>query len=66
MQGGFGSAVLEFMVDHGYHSRVKRLGIPDVIIEHGEPSDLYKECGFDVDGIISAAKELMISAAVSY
>lgn len=66
LQGGFGSAVLEFMVDHGYHSRVKRLGIPDVIIEHGEPSDLYKECGFDVDGIISAAKELMISAAVSY
>jgi 1-deoxy-D-xylulose-5-phosphate synthase len=59
LQGGFGSAVLEFMVDKGYHSRIKRLGIPDALIEHGEPSELHHECGFDTDGIISIARLLM-------
>jgi 1-deoxy-D-xylulose-5-phosphate synthase len=61
LQGGFGSAVLEFMVDHGYTSRLKRLGIPDGIIEHGEPSDLYKECGFDTEGIVKVVNEQMSS-----
>ena len=31
VQGGFGSAVLEFMADHGYQASVKRLGLPDVV-----------------------------------
>jgi 1-deoxy-D-xylulose-5-phosphate synthase len=38
IQGGFGSAVLEFMADHHYHARVKRLGIPDAVIEQGYPA----------------------------
>jgi 1-deoxy-D-xylulose-5-phosphate synthase len=59
LQGGFGSAVLEFMIDNGYTSQVKRLGIPDTIVEHGEPSELYKECGIDTDGIISASIEFV-------
>jgi 1-deoxy-D-xylulose-5-phosphate synthase len=59
LQGGFGSAVLEFMVDHAYYSRLKRLGIPDGIVEHGEPSDLHKECGIDTDGIVKSILELM-------
>lgn len=57
LQGGFGTAVMEFMVDHGYTARLKRLGIADGIIEHGEPAELYKECGFDTEGIIKAVKE---------
>jgi len=65
LQGGFGSAVLEFMVDHGYSSQLKRLGIPDSIIEHGEPSELYRECGIDTDGIIKAIKEFMIARVVA-
>jgi 1-deoxy-D-xylulose-5-phosphate synthase len=36
--GGVGSAVIEFMSDHGYNAQVKRLGIPDEYIEHGEPA----------------------------
>ena len=64
LQGGFGSAVMEFMVDHGYSSRLKRLGIPDGIVEHGEPAELYHECGFDTEGIVKHAIELM-SAGVS-
>lgn len=59
IQGGMGSAVLEFMADHNYMAQVKRLGIPDRFIEHGEQPELYKECGFDVDGIVQAATELV-------
>src|SRR5690606_19076447 len=39
--GGFGSAILEFMAKHGYHSKLKMLGIPDKIIEHGSPAELH-------------------------
>lgn len=59
LQGGFGSAVLEFMIDNGYSSQVKRLGIPDAIVEHGEPGELYQECGIDTAGIIAASIEFV-------
>ena len=59
LQGGFGSAVLEFMIDNGYTSQVKRLGIPDSIVEHGEPAELYKECGIDTAGIVVASIEFL-------
>ena len=49
--GGLGSAVLEFMADHGYSAKVTRLGIPDRFVEHGNQQQLYKECGFDADSI---------------
>lgn len=58
LMGGFGSAVLEFAADHGYTARIKRLGIPDLVIEHGEQPELFKECGFDTNGIMQAALEL--------
>jgi 1-deoxy-D-xylulose-5-phosphate synthase len=58
--GGFGSAILEFMVDHGYNCAVQRLGIPDQIIEHGQQIELHKECGFDPEAIASAAMEMMV------
>jgi 1-deoxy-D-xylulose-5-phosphate synthase len=51
IQGGLGSAILEFMGDHQYNAWIKRLGIPDLVIEHGEQSELHKECGFDPDAI---------------
>ncbi|MCG8410335.1 MAG: 1-deoxy-D-xylulose-5-phosphate synthase [Bacteroidales bacterium] len=57
--GGLGSAVLEFMNDHGYMVKVKRLGVPDKFIEHGTPQELYKECGFDTNGIIECIKNLV-------
>lgn len=59
LMGGFGSAVLEFMADHGYSAMVKRLGIPDRVVEHGEQIQLHKECGFDPEGIANAVRELM-------
>jgi len=59
IQGGFGSAVLEFMADHGYHAEVKRLGIPDRVVEHGEQLELHNECGFDPEGIQQAVLQLL-------
>lgn len=51
VNGGLGSAVLEFMADHGYTPRVKRLGVPDRFIEHGSVAELYKLCGLDAESI---------------
>ncbi|MEP3388235.1 MAG: 1-deoxy-D-xylulose-5-phosphate synthase [Reichenbachiella sp.] len=59
LQGGFGSAILEFMADHGYQSKVVRLGIPDEVVEHGTQMELHKECGFDPEGLYQSAKKLL-------
>lgn len=64
LTGGFGSAVLEFMADNGYNAKTKRLGIPDKIIEHGEPAQLYKECGYDAEGIAIEVKTMLESSMV--
>jgi 1-deoxy-D-xylulose-5-phosphate synthase len=58
LMGGFGSAVLEWMVDNGYQAQVKRLGIPDRVVEHGEQIELHRECGFDAEGIATAVKQM--------
>ena len=49
--GGFGSAVLEFMNKFGYQADVKIMGIPDRLVEHGTPKQLYDEIGLDANGI---------------
>ncbi len=59
IQGGFGSAVIEFMADNNYQAEVKRLGIPDAIIEQGEQMELHRECGFDPDGIERAIAAML-------
>lgn len=59
LQGGFGSAVLEFMADHQYNVSVKRLGIPDRVVEHGEQHELHHECGFDEKAIEKSVFEMM-------
>lgn len=59
LQGGFGSAVLEFMADHNYQAEVRRLGIPDRVVEHGEQQELQAECGFDAKGIERALVEML-------
>lgn len=56
--GGFGSAVMEWLNDNGFSTRVHRLGIPDRFIDHGNPLELHKECGIDADGIYRAAKKI--------
>lgn len=60
LQGGMGSAVLEFMADHQYNSHVVRLGIPDEFIDHGEQPELWALCGFDTNAIITAVKKTAV------
>lgn len=59
IQGGFGSAVIEFMVDNQYSAKVVRLGVPDRFIEHGTQEELIRECGYDQKGIQKAALDLL-------
>ncbi len=59
IQGGMGSAILEFMADNQYQAKVIRLGIPDAIIEHGEQSELWSECHYDSLAIQSKVKSLV-------
>jgi 1-deoxy-D-xylulose-5-phosphate synthase len=57
--GGFGSAVIEFMASNNYKATIKRLGIPDKIVEHGKPEELYRECGYDAAGIARATRDML-------
>ena len=50
--GGMGTAVLEFMADHGYTPQVKRIGVPDTFIEHGSVQELYRICRMDENEIV--------------
>jgi len=56
LQGGFGSAVAEFMTDHQYFIHLKRIGIPDKFVDQGTPEELYRECGLDQKGIYQTIK----------
>ncbi len=59
IQGGFGSAILEYMADNNKSLKVIRLGIPDKFIEHGTPEELQRDCGYDQKGIYQAALEIL-------
>ena len=61
IQGGFGSAVLEFAADHKYKADIKRLGMPDAVIEHGEQAELWDECGYDSHAIIYEVKQMVMA-----
>jgi 1-deoxy-D-xylulose-5-phosphate synthase len=52
LMGGFGSAVLEYAQEVGYKGQIQRMGLPDTVIEHGEPAELYELCGIGVAGIV--------------
>ncbi len=53
INGGFGSAILEFMADNGYSPRIKRMGIPDKFIPQGSVKELHALCGIDEENIYS-------------
>jgi 1-deoxy-D-xylulose-5-phosphate synthase len=63
VQGGFGSAILEFMADHQYRAEVRRLGMPDRVLEHGEQLDLHRESGFDPAAIEKAVMQMLETAS---
>ncbi|UOQ85965.1 1-deoxy-D-xylulose-5-phosphate synthase [Gracilibacillus salinarum] len=59
LQGGFGSAVLEFAEEHNYKPVIKRMGIPDKFIEHGSVKELLKEIDLTENQIISELQHLV-------
>ena len=64
LQGGFGSAILEAASELDFSGKIKRLGIPDQIVEHGSQEELHQLCGYDVDGIVEAAKNMCLKKAL--
>jgi 1-deoxy-D-xylulose-5-phosphate synthase len=59
IQGGFGSAVIEFMSDNNYKANVVRLGIPDQFINHGTQEELHKECLYDAETLQKTVVKLV-------
>lgn len=59
LQGGFGSAVLEFAHDNGFHHlEIDRMGIPDKFIEHGSVDELLNEIGMTTSGVVDRLNHL--------
>ncbi|MEK3975383.1 1-deoxy-D-xylulose-5-phosphate synthase [Psychrobacillus sp. FSL K6-1267] len=56
LQGGFGSAVLEFYNEQNLQANVKRIGIPDLFIEHGEVNQLLQEINITTESIMELVK----------
>jgi 1-deoxy-D-xylulose-5-phosphate synthase len=59
IKGGMGSEVLRFMAEHSYHAVIRCLGIPDHFIEQGSPAELFRECGYDAEGIAQTLRTLV-------
>ena len=58
LQGGFGSAILEFMSDNNYSCKINRLGIPDKFIHHGTIEELQELCGFNKEAIVKCIEKI--------
>ncbi len=61
LAGGMGSAVLEYMADHGLSPHICRIGIPDHFVEHGSVKELHSLCHMDEEGILQALRETVQS-----
>jgi 1-deoxy-D-xylulose-5-phosphate synthase len=57
--GGFGSAILEFMNANNYTASVSIMGIPDRLVEHGSPKQLYDEIGLDANAIAATLRSIV-------
>ena len=58
--GGLGSAVLEWMADHGYTPRVIRLGVNDQFVEHGSTKELYHMLKLDKEGLCESLLQVPV------
>jgi 1-deoxy-D-xylulose-5-phosphate synthase len=61
--GGLGSAVLEWMADHGYTPRVIRLGVNDQFVEHGSTKELYHMLKLDKEGLCESLLQVPVKSA---
>ena len=60
IQGGMGSALMEWAHEHGFSNHIHRLGIPDYFVTHAKPDELYADCGFDVQSLISEIRAVYL------
>lgn len=58
LRGGVGEAVTAFMAYNGYNPQIKSLGIDDIFVEQGKPSELYNHCGYDEAALEATIEEL--------
>ena len=58
--GGLGSAVLEWMADHGYTPHVIRLGVNDQFVEHGSTKELYHMLKLDKEGLCESLLQVPV------
>ena len=59
LQGGFGSAILEYAHEHGFHhAEIDRMGIPDKFIEHGSVNELLEEIGMTSEDVVERMGKL--------
>lgn len=59
LQGGVGSAVIEWMMDNDYQAKVVRLGIPDEFIHHGTQQELHADCMYDTAAIVKTVTKMV-------
>lgn len=59
LQGGFGSAVLEFAANYRYSTLIDRIGIPDEFIEHGNVDELLAEIGVTAEEAVQRIEKLI-------
>jgi 1-deoxy-D-xylulose-5-phosphate synthase len=59
LAGGFGSAVLEVLAEEGVSMPTRCLGIPDRLVEHGDPTEIRREIDLDREGIAEAVRSLL-------
>ena len=57
--GGFGSAVLGALADAGVAIPTRQLGIPDCVVDHGDPVEIRREIGLDREGIVRSVTALL-------
>ena len=54
IRGGVGESVVAMLASKGFAPKVVNLGIDDRFVEHGKPTELYRECGYDEDAVLRA------------
>ncbi len=59
LRAGVGEAIAAYFIEHNHHIAVKSLGIPDCFIEHGTPTELQAECGYDKGSILELLNKII-------
>ncbi|EGQ4070728.1 1-deoxy-D-xylulose-5-phosphate synthase [Staphylococcus pseudintermedius] len=59
LNGGLGSQIANYFTDHGYTNRIKRLGIDDTYIEHGDVEQILEDLGLTHDPLVHTIQQFL-------